>query len=287
MERVKFKKDVVTPLLNARAGKTEIPLAVASYPGKGRAIWPFSDSFWRLAQTVDSETSRQVYNKFMQSSMTWLMRQDLRKPLVAKGFALKGGRHQAASFRVTLQGPAARFFQPSPEWRLKVCGALIPPDKLVAVKTGADEFDVSGPLSVNLAGGERCALELDGTHPAFGQVKAAITGVFPEVFKDSEIDAAPQKLEELAQLTGARLALPPKDGDAATIEWLEQITGHNGVPLPNRFKTLRNFYWVLDRWWFWALVALMPLEVVIRRWHQLFGTARRRNAAEGLAQGEG
>lgn len=278
MERVKFKKDVVTPLLTARVGKAEIPLAVASYPGKGRAIWIFSDALWRLAQTVDSETSRQIYNRFLQSSMTWLMRQDLRKPLVAKNFALKGGRHQAATFRVTLQGPAARFFQPSPEWKLKVCGSLVPPEKLVAVKTGADEFDVSGPLAATLAGGERCALEIDGIHPAFGSVKAAITAVFPEVFKDAEIDAAPQKLEELAQLTGARLALPPKDADTATQEWLEQITGKSGVALPNRFKTLRNFYWVLDRSWFWLLVLLMPLEVVVRRWHQLFGTARRRNA---------
>ncbi len=285
MERVKFKKDVVTPLLTARTsvGKTEIPLAVASYPGKGRAIWLFSDSLWRLAQTVDSETSRQVYNRFLQASMTWLMRQDLRKPLVAKNFALKGGRHQAASFRVTLQGPAARFFQPSPEWKLKVCGAIIPPDKLVAVKTGADEFDVSGPLSATLAGGERCSLELDGSHPAFGSVRAGITAVFPEVFKDTEIDAAPQKLEELAQLTGARLALPPKDADAATQEWLEEITGKSGVALPSRFKTLRNFYWVLDRSWFWALVLLMPLEVIIRRWHQLFGSARKRNADLGVS----
>lgn len=281
MERVKFKKDVVTPLLTARVGKAEIPLAVASYPGKGRAIWVFSDSLWRLAQTVDSETSRQVYNKFLQSSMTWLMRQDLRKPLVAKSFALRGGRHQPATFRVTLQGPAARFFQPSPEWRLKVCGSLVPPEKLVAVKSGADEFDVSGPLATMLAGGERCSLELDGTHPAFGSVKAGITAVFPEVFKDTEIDAAPQKLEELAALTGARLALPPKDAETATDEWLEQITGKSGVALPSRFKTLRNFYWILDKPWFWLLILLMPLEVVVRRWHQLFGTARRRAEAGG------
>ena len=42
MENVRFKKGEHTPLLNARTedGRS-IPLAVASYPGKGRALWIF------------------------------------------------------------------------------------------------------------------------------------------------------------------------------------------------------------------------------------------------------
>lgn len=284
MERVKFKKDSVTTLLNAKVGKQEIPLAVASYPGKGRAIWLFSDSLWRLAMTVDGDTSRQVYNKFMHGAMTWLMRQDLKKPLVAKNFQLSGGGRQPAQWRVALQGPAARYFQPGPEWRLTVCGAAVPEGKLTLSKTGADEWELGAPLAVNLAGGERCTLELEGTHPAFGSVKAAITGVFPEVYKDSEIDAAPQKLEELAALTGAALALPPKDAEDATLAWIEQAAGRDGVALPSRFKSLRNFYWILDKPWFWALLLLLPLEVVIRRWEQLMGRGRRVAAPPPEAQ---
>jgi hypothetical protein len=291
MERVRLKKDVTTPLLMAvpkgpNAPKTKVPLAVASYPGKGRAIWIFSDSLWRLGMTLDGDTSRQVYNKFMHGAMTWLMRQDLKKPLVAKGFMLHGGRHEPASWRVALQGPAARFFEPSSGWRLTVCGAAVPEDKLVVSKTSAEEWELSGPLGVNLAGGERCTLDVEGTHPAFGSVKASITGVFPEAFKDDEIDAAPQKLEELAALTGARLALPPKTPVDELTAWLEMTAGNEGVALPNRFKTLRDFFWILDRPWFWLLLLLMPLEVVLRRWEQLFATGGsgrggREPAAEG------
>ncbi len=281
MERVKLKKDGTTPLLIARVGKQEVPLAVASYPGKGRAIWVFSDALWRLAMTVEGETSRQVYNRFMQASMTWLMRQDLKKPLVAKNFALAVGRRRAPTFRVTLTGPAARYFQPSPDWRLKACGALVPAEKLVLMKSSESEVEVSGPLGANLAGGERCTLELEGTHPAFGSLKAKVTAVAPETFKDAELDAAPQKLEELAELTGAKLTLLPSTRPEGAVPdsvgpWLEAATGQTGgVALPNRFKTLRDFYWILDRPWFWLLILLLPLEVVVRRWEHLFGGTRR------------
>lgn len=285
MERVRFKKDTTTILLNAKTsgtgGAKEIPLAVASYPGKGRALWIFSDSLWRLAMTPEAGASRQVYNRFMHGAMTWLMRQDLRKPLVAKGFMLTGGRRRAAGFRVALQGPAARYFEASPDWKVSACGAVVASDKLQVVKHGDGELEISGPLPAVLAGGARCTLEVDGTHPAFGSVKAAITAVYPETFKDEELDAAPQKLEELARLTGANLALPPSDTTEAIRVWLERATGQDGVALPSRFKTLRNFYWVLDRFWFWLLLLLMPLEVVIRKWDQLAGGGRSRDESDG------
>ena len=55
MENVSFKDGEYTPLLNARLRDgTTVPLAVASYPGKGRALWIFSDSLWRLAMDPES-----------------------------------------------------------------------------------------------------------------------------------------------------------------------------------------------------------------------------------------
>ena len=281
MERVDFKKDAVTPLLIAKTAKEEIPLAVASYPGKGRAIWLFSDAMWRLAMHMSEDTSRDTYNRFMQGAMTWLMRQDLKKPLIAKNLILPGARQRGATWRVTFQGPAARYYQPDNAWRLTVCGAEISKDKLIQNQTGADEWEVSGTMPVQLAGGERCTLAIEGSHPAFGSVKAQITGILPEIFKDRELDAAPQKLEDLARLTGAAISLPPQAISQEFEVWLEKLTGQEGIALPSRFKTLRNFFWIVDRPWFFALLLLMPLEVVIRRWDQLFAGARVRRARSG------
>ena len=36
-----------------------------------------------------------------------------------------------------------------------------------------------------------------------------------------------------------------------------------------------NFFWILDTPWFWLLLILMPMEVVIRRWEQLFAQGGR------------
>jgi hypothetical protein len=270
-ERVRFKEQTTTVLLNARVGDKTTPLAVASYPGKGRALWLFSDALWRLALTPSDATSRQTYNQFMHGAMTWLMRQDLRKPLVAKqlhlAHALRGG---SSSFRAVLSGPAVRYFEPSADWRVTACGAAVPADKITLARHGEDDVEITGPLATRLSGGERCTLDVEGTHPAFGSVTAQIAAVFPETFTDDELDAAPQKLEDLARLTGATLVQPPKSPDAVVGEFLEQITGQEGVSLPSRYKTMRNFYWMLDRPWFWLLILLLPLEVAIRRADELF-----------------
>jgi len=271
MERVQFKS-ATTTLLTAKADGKDIPLAVASYPGKGRALWLFSDSLWRLGLTPSATTSRQVYNQFMHGAMTWLMRQDLRRPLIATNFALRGVKQGSAQWRVTLQGPAARYFQQSPDWRLTVCGHAVPGDTVIATKHSEEQWELTGPLTTSMTGGVRCSLEVEGEHAAFGSVKASVTATFPEVFKDREVGAAPQKLQELAQITGAALAyMPPEPGESLD-NWLAGATSTDGVSLPSRFKTLRNFYWILDTPWLWLLLLALPLEVVVRRWEHIIGS---------------
>jgi len=284
MERVKFKDELSTQLLHAKLpdGK-KIPLAVASYPGKGRAIWLFSDSLWRMAMSADDKSARQTYNKFMQSSMTWLMRQDLRKPLVAKNLILRGQKNQSNEWRVSLQGPAARFFQPGNDWRITICGAAMDPAKVLVHAAGPNEIDISGPLMAIMGSGQRCTFELEGNHPAFGNLKTSITSVFPEVYKDSEMEAAPQKLEELALLTGAALAPGGSDHLGAVDRWLASATGQGGLVLPTRYKTLRDFYWILDTPWIWLFLLLMPLEVIVRKWNQLFAGSIRQEDVERLS----
>ena len=123
-----------------------------------------------------------------------------------------------------------------------------------------------------MIGGGRCTLEVEGEHAAFGSVKASVTATFPEVFKDQEVGAAPQKLRELAEITGATLSfMPPEPGEALET-WLAGATSTDGVALPSRFKTLRNFYWILDTPWLWLLLLALPLEVVVRRWEHIAGS---------------
>ncbi len=302
MDRARFRAKESTVLLYGiptSPQTAKIPLAVASYPGKGRALWLFSDTFWRLGMTMDQDVSRQVYNQFMHSAMTWLMRQDLKKPLIAKSLTFASQKDGPPSFRVTLQGPSVRYFQLSEEWKVTACGNSIPPDKLLVHRHGDTEIELSAQLPTALIGGTQCPFSIDGNHAAFGSVKAAITGVFPETYRDSELHPAPHKLGELSQLAESKLILidtvakdrpspqlsDPKAGpqlQAMSLDqgldemkvWVSQVTGQEGVSLPTRFRTIKDYYWSFNRQWIIALFLLIPLEVLLRRWDQLVSRGR-------------
>lgn len=270
MEQVEFKEGEYTPLLYARLpNQTRVPLAVASYPGKGRALWIFSDALWQLAQNPPADSSREVYNDFFRSSVTWLLRQELRKSLIVKNFHISLTGDKTATWQMHLAGPAARYFRADPSWRLDICQVSIPVDKLVVEQTGPEDWLLSGKISGQFFGGQRCVAKVSGDHSAFGALQSSVATVIPETYSDREVQAAPNKLESLSRLTGADLSFSV-DGSITSLQgWLENATGTHGVALPSRFKTVRDFYWSLDRWWIWLCLLCLPLEVIIRRWPEL------------------
>lgn len=286
MNSFKFKSEEMTPLLNARlkSGAT-VPLAVASYPGKGRALWLFSDSFWRLGMSNDDNRSRFDYQEFMDAGMTWLMRNDRRPALSASDFSVEMvGDGTMTKWRVRLLGPASRYVgERGGNWRVMVCNRLLAADQYAVEQEATDSWLLSGNVQVTGHGGALCTMSIQGDHPAFGSVKANTSAIFSETLEDKAMSPSPRKLTELARLTGAKYVGPKEDRRAALNAWLVAWTGREGELLPNRFKTVRDFYWVLGRPWVWLLLMLLPAEVLIRRWHLLVG---RRGQVGELEPGE-
>lgn len=276
MENVKFHDKDITPLLNARTeeGKN-IPFAIASYPGKGRALWFFSDSLWRVAQTWNRDVPRETYGKIMQAAITWLLRQDLKRPLVVSNLEFDLKRDQEPAWRVKIEGPAARFYKVGDAWKVIVCGQLVKNEELRGERMGSDTWVLSGTISRTLQHLSRCDIEVQGTDPAFGSVKATSSAVLPKTFMDKDIGSSFNKLRALADLTGAELSDPSKDQQVQAQNWLNQVMGGEGVRLPDKFRTNREFFWVLDAWYFWLLLLFFPIEVVIRRWEKLVASGGR------------
>ena len=52
--------------------------------------------------------------------------------------------------------------------------------------------------------------------------------------------------------------------------WLDQNTGNQGVSLPSRYQTISNSYWIIGHYLWWILLLFIPIEIIIRRWDQLF-----------------
>lgn len=271
-ENIKFKPDESTPLLTAKtlAGQ-ELPLAVASYPGKGRAIWLFTDHMWQLAMASDRQVARETYHKFLASTFEWLLRQELRKPLAAQGLTLRSGGDAGSHWSVRLRGPAVRYFNGDGNWRLQICGRQVPLADVSIERYGAEEVRASGVVGVTLTQGERCRLALEGEHAAFGAVKTELTAVMPRVYKDAELGGAPHKAAQLATLTGA-LAIAYDDQATTKVEkWLDNWVQKDHLLAQEQFETEPDHYWLLRRWWFFLLLLCMPLEVLVRRWHQIMG----------------
>lgn len=274
-DRVQFRKGVHTELLTAvTPDQQKLPLAVASYPGKGRAIWLFSDTLWRMAIQDDSNISRYAHHKFLSSSLRWLMRQEYRQPLVASGFRLSQHSSESLHWQANLRGAAAKYFVADSSWQVNVCGVVVDSSGIQIDRTTQSSATVSGSLGGTFPQGEPCELSISGEHEAFGAVSARSTGLLPRTFTDKEVGAAMGRLSSLSQHTGARL-LDQNAAAASVVEaWLESRMGIDQSLKPLRYKSTEDHYWAFKAWWTWLLLLLLPGEVIIRRWHLLFGTVR-------------
>ncbi|MES2746326.1 MAG: hypothetical protein V4655_12920 [Bdellovibrionota bacterium] len=268
LDNVELNTESSTPLLMAkREDGRESLLAAASYPGKGRAIWIFSDDLWRLG--MESETSRDNYQSFMRSAMTWLLREELQRPLWVQDFSLSTQGDETV-WSARIRGAAARFLEEGESWKYRLCGNDIPLSKVSRQMLSSDQWLVSGSISVRMASGSVCEMSLEGEHPAFGKVKASAFGVIPESYRDEEMEGSIHRLEQLSTLSGAKL-LGASDDSYALEEWFASVTGNLTNAEKSEHKLLPDYYWAFDTWWGLFVLLFIPIEILVRRWDVLFG----------------
>lgn len=273
LDQVKMKNTEHTVLMHAEVenGK-RFPLAVASYPGKGRALWLFSDSFWRLGMSGDV-ASMQVYHKFLQSSLVWLLRQDLRQPLLIKGLHLFWTDRQSLNWRANVLGPALKYFEPGKDWQISLCGQVYSSEQLTFLRTGTESGFLEGKVADVGESRTSCQLEIAGNHNAFGSVSARATAPIPQIYSDSEISDGLLKISRLSELTGAKVISAASDRLHSELEgWMSEALNRDAlIPQPARSKAVRDYYWAFDGVFFWLALVFLFLEVAIRRWKFLTG----------------
>lgn len=265
LEQAQFIKQH-TPLLNAIDQRTKktIPLAVASYPGKGRAVWLFTDSLWKLALIPQQETSRTIYQRFIQANLTWLLREDYKKPLMIKNFNLSR-IDETTQWSAQLQGPAVRYFRKNAAWHLKVCGKT----NLLATATLTPLGNQKLRLSGSFTGKnplQSCSLQIRGKHAAFGSASASATSYLPTMIPDSKLSSSPQKLQQLQDLTRADFLNPSSKQQGRLRSWLRAQTLNQDLDLKPRRESFSSHFWLINTPWIWLLLIFMPIEVIVRRW---------------------
>ncbi len=286
LDRVDLADQGFTPLLTAQLedGRESL-LAAASYPGKGRAIWLFSDDLWKLAMNPGSQSSRETYHTFLRASMTWLLREEMQRPLWLQDFALQS-QSDFTLWSAKVRGPAARFLHEGEGWAYRICGQEVLAKDIVRQMISSDQWQISGSLSGRMASGTSCELNIAGAHPAFGTVRASIFGIVPEVFADKDMEGSFHRLQQLSTLTGAQLIEINKNSYADDLgAWLQSVTGDLGVVSRSEQKLMPDYYWALEQWWCFLLLLLLPLEVIVRRWDSYFGHKAPKHVS-GMARSE-
>lgn len=268
MNKVSLTKDAVPLLLAETKSGKDIPLAVASCPDKGRSVWIFSDQFWKLALNGSPETPRESYDRFIESTMTWLLGEEIQKPLVVRNFLVHDDGPNT-SWQGDIEGVAARYIGNTQQWKLRVCSLNVSMSDVLFERTGTNRVTLSGSLPTHLASDERCSMEIEAQDRAFGSIKAEAITVNPAVLKDNEIPESAQKMARLAKLTGAKLIQGSEPIEPILTSWVESMVGKTSSVLPKRFKTSMDYFWILHRAWYWLLLLFLPVEVIVRRWPEL------------------
>jgi hypothetical protein len=271
MENVTFSKDGYTNLLSAKSKSGDFPLVSASYPGKGRAIWVFTDETWKIASSTN--VSRDTYNKFYQGILNWLVRDDTRKPISVQSFDVQvdGG---STHYRVGLSGPAIRYFKKGKDWKLNVCGKFIYPADYITNKSSELDVSIQGVFKNVTLDGNICQLELKASHVSFGEETVESLTFINKTFTDTELPYSETVLKRLAGKHGA-IYQNDQSGNLKTSisKFVQTHVNGDGIQLPPKELISTAPFWFLDTWMYLLALLALPLEVVVRRWDQIYHTA--------------
>ncbi len=265
LNRLVLDGDEYTPLLNAVSeGGEELPLLVASYPGKGRAIWLFSDTFWHLALTG---VSRYSYHKFLQTAMTWLLKQDLQRPLQISNFVMRRDQQFNVVWQLELHGAATKYFTLSQHWQLRLCGQVLAWSQVNVEILGSQHKNLSGQIKI--AQQKKCRVKIAGVDKAFGALQAESVASLPVLYKDVEVGRAPAHAEALATLLRVPFtADTDKFSSMLSVFMSEHFSAAQFAPQLQE-KTESDYFWILHESWYFLLLLFLPAEVLLRRWREM------------------
>ena len=254
-------------LLSARLknGKS-FPLAVASYPDKGRAIWLFSDSLWKFAINNKGSVSRNLYNHFLQNSMTWLSRDEVQKPLIINDFQIFLSSDEQAKWKILLRGPSVSYFDlDSEHWNISVCSVQLGLNKVESSLLGPSLLELRGNLPVKPHSGSSCVAEITGFNRSFGHINASYTTHHPLVVRDELLVNASHNIVNFTKSLVAELVYLDKSSEVKVKQWVESKVFSHSHSYDKITMNKISHYWFLNLWYSFFFLFFIPLEIFFRR----------------------
>ena len=270
IEGIEIDEENATPLLVADTGTKEYPFALASYPGKGRALWFLSDSIYQLSLNPDDKSSTTLYNQLVSSSMKWLLRKEFEKPLFIDYIEITPETKQTR-IRFGLRGSASRFLTEKDRWQLNACSLDVDFAKTEVFNASESNSSVQLIVPTELAPGSVCEIRLEGEHPSFGEIKVGSASLVSLRLKDLNMFSQKKVMKELAIVTGADFLDLSEASYSKINSFIEKWSSdENSLRTKDQEKISEDHYWFLSKSWIYLLLLCLPLEVLLRRWSVLF-----------------
>lgn len=264
LDTVRFAKEGVKPILYARDEQNNThPLLVASFPGKGRALWLFSDNLWRLGFEEDRYRSYGLYRHLFSEATSWLTNKSHRSSMRISNSWLRRDAAGQWGFEIQLSGDEAYSAYESKKLSLSVCGTK--PSGLLMERIASTDIALSAQLSSSLNSGGFCEIVARYQSPNHGLIEARTTTKIPMRLSDSQLVADQPFIEELAEHADLTLVSNADFAERSFREWLtDRLRLAPKTPDQEEFVVSNPFWRLAERAWLWLLLAL-PAEIIVRK----------------------
>jgi len=255
-------------LLTAKTPQGDSPLLVASYPGKGRALWLMTDSAWRTAFASTAEVGPHTYARFMKTLFDWLLKNSSEERLAISDAMIidqgEGGKRLQAVLKgyqaTALAGDASKWKQ---AW--SVCGVGISPKNLNKKPLPGGKYLLAANIKADFSAKEDCSLQLQAISPGSEHIELVFPVQIARVRGDKEVQESQKVLKAYSREFGAKLVVSSARQQEALGSWMENNLSEQNLAGSTPEKIENSYFWFFDQDYAWLFFLAFPLEVFLRR----------------------
>ena len=215
--------------------------------------------------------SRNIYNKLIDSSLEWLLKEETLKPLKVEKVKNFLTENNQIRLEILLEGSTLQYLeQKNTAWTLSLCKTEVLRENIEVQKKGEKKAILAFSLDRKHMKESECLVELKIRNPVFGEEKAQMVTLLPLMEKDLEnTPPSDKELQSLAQILKTDRLEPNSETEKVLELWLKKITNEEKIKKRTLTRLNKEPYWPLENSLVWLFLLVIPLEIFIRKWRVL------------------
>lgn len=263
-----WQKEGYLPLMDAELPQgNQQPLISASFIGKGRVVWVFSDALWRIALSGHPSLARDTYNTLISKIFRWLSRDEKTPPISIEHLELSS-HEDMVHLMARLYGPGVRYLtDPQIELTIRLCDEEISPQITFPSSHMAIISSVLPSADNHADSSDSCEFSLSATHKEFGEETTSAKAKIHQPQTDQTLATSLTTLSKISAAMNAWF-LEEKQLLSKLSEWTEVLIEEAALHTPGRLshQSISQYpYQIFDTPLAFFLFLAMPMEIWLRR----------------------